>query len=248
MRCRAEMRRAFTLIEIIIASGVLSLFMFGLFSLYGGGQKIGGQTLWAQRTINSLRFACRQISQNIKQSSYPTTIIYPGIIKVADNKNDFKLRYTSPSPLLAANCKSVTTAKTLGTYILEFPESIPEKQQSGGFNQPATIKYHIYSLSKEGELCYALYVESGIKTTGPDYIQSITRSTIPPPGAVRTKFSILCHDVQSVSISAKKVNAVSPISIIITCKYSRGSTIRSQKTVVVPNIKNLPHSSGTGSW
>lgn len=246
MQCRIKYNIGFTLVEILIASSVLSLFLIGLFSLYSGGQKIGGQTLWVQRTINSLRFASRHIVQNVKKSSYPSTIIYPG--KVIENKkDDFKLRYRDTPVTYATQTVSVTAPKTLGTYILAFTESIPEKQQSDS-NASAIINYHIYSLCKEGKLCYAEFSETGINTTGPDYIKALSRPTIPPAGASRIKFSTLVNDVESVKIFSNKPNAVSPITFSITCRYPRGNTRRTEKAVAVPNVANLAHAAGSGGW
>jgi len=77
---RTSQRRGFTLTEILIAAGVLSLFMAALFSLYSGGTRMSSQTMWTQNIINQLKLASRQISTSIKKSSYPSSLTFPGNI------------------------------------------------------------------------------------------------------------------------------------------------------------------------
>lgn len=246
MLCNTKIKNGFTLIEIIIAAVVLSLFLVGLFSLFSSGQKLGGQAFWIQNTINRLRFATRHISENFKQSSYPSTVLYPMKVIVNDS-DDFKLHYTDRQTTYATQTVSVTSAGSLGTYLLQFPQSSPERQ-GGEMAIPASITYHIYSLSREGKLLYALYSESGITTTSPDYIQSISRSTIPPVGAIKVKYSVLAQNVESVEIFADSPSVNSAISISITCRYPKGETRRTERAIVVANIDNISHSAGSGSW
>lgn len=237
---------AFTLIEIVIASGVLTLFLGGLFSLYSGGQRLGSQSFWTQQTVNKLRNACRQMSDNIKKSSYPSTIIFPGNV-IENTSNDFRLKFNGQGTILSADAVAVAGAANPGRYIMQFVECTPERQRFEA-DTPGVIKYHIYSLSREGKLLYHLFAENAIVTAAPDYIKALTRATFPPAGAVLERNTIIAEDVESITITPQQENAVSPITISITCRYPKGETRRVEEATAVPNVANFKQAAGAGTW
>lgn len=242
IRCK----KAFTLVEILIAAGVLSLFLAGAFGVFSGGQKMGSNAFWTQQVVNRLRNACRHISENVKKSSYPSTIIYPG--QVFENTgNDFKLQYNSKSLIFATETADIAGTGAPGTYLIQFPECIPEKRMFDA-DTPGTIRYHIYSLCKKGKLLYHMYEENNINTMSPNYAKDLSKPTYPPAGAIRIKAAVIADDVESVSLYPQQDNEVSPMTISITCKYARGETRRTEQSTVVPNIQNLKKNSGSGNW
>lgn len=236
---------AFTLIEILIGTVALTLFMAGLFSLYSGGQKLGSQSFWTQQTVNRLRNACRHISDNVKKSSYPSTIIYPGNV-IENTSSDFRLKFNAREVTCATEAVNVA-GNALGTYLFQFAESTPERQRFDT-DTPATIRYHIYSLSREGRLLYHLFTENAVVTVAPDYVRSLARATFPPPAAVLERNSVIAEDVESVSIKPQQENMVAPITVSITCRYPRGDTRRVEEATVVPNVANFKQPSGAGTW
>lgn len=238
--------KAFTLVEILIAAGVLTLFMGGVFSVFFGGQRMGNNAYWTQHIVNSLRNACRHISDNVKKSSYPSTIIYPG--QVFENTGDsFKLQFTSRITTFATETADITGTSAPGTYLLAFPESVPEKQMFET-NTPGVIRYHIYSLTKRGKLLYHIYENNNVVTTSPDYARSISITGFPPGTAGLLRSSVIIEDVESVRISPQVENAVSPVTLSITCRYTRGETRRTEQATIVPNIANIKRTAGSGNW
>lgn len=241
-----NLKKAFTLPEILIAAGVLTLFLGGVFSIFFGGQRMGSNAYWTQHAINRLRNACRHISDSVKKSSYPSTIIYPG--QVFENTNDeFKLQFTSRTLTYATQTSSISGKSSPGTYLLAFPESKPEKQMFET-NSPGIIRYHVYSLANNGKLLHHLYENNSLTTTSPDFARGITISGFPPAGTTMIKATVIAEDVESVSISPQAENVVSPISLAITCKYPRGETRRTEQATIVPNIANIKKTAGSGNW
>lgn len=239
-------RKAFTLIEILIGAGVLSLFLAGAFSLFFGGQRMGSNAFWTQQVINRLRNACRHVSDNVKKSSYPSTIIYPG--QVFENTgNDFRLQYNSKSLIYATETADIAGIAAPGTYLFQFPECIPEKRMFDS-DTNGTIRYHIYSLCKKGKLLYHMYEETNISTMPSDYAKALSKPTFPPAGAARIRVQVIADDVESVSINPQVENEISPITISITCKYPKGETRRTEQATIVPNIHNYKKNSGSGNW
>lgn len=244
--CARTHKKGITLIEVLIGAGVLSLFMAGLFTLYSGGQRLGSQSFWTQQTVNRLRNACRHISENIKKSSYPSTIIYPGT-SVENTSDDFKLKYNSKGIIFATETADVAGAANPGTYLFQFAESAPERQQFET-DTAGRIKYHIYSLSSSGKLLHHLFVENAVVTVAPEYAKSLSKPTFPPDGAALENSSVIAENVESVSVRPQIENAVSPITVSITCRYPKGETRRVEETTAVPNVANLKQTSGSGTW
>jgi prepilin-type N-terminal cleavage/methylation domain-containing protein len=242
---QTKVKQGFTLVEILIAAGVLSLFLAGAFTIFFGGQKMGSNVYWTQQTVNRLRNACRHISDNIRKSSYPSTIIYTGKV-FENNKDDFKLCFTSKTPVFATETADIAGKAAPGTYLLQFPESIPEKQMFED-DTPGTIRYHIYSLTNRGLLLYHLF-EENTTTNNPDYAAGLTRSTIPPAGANQIQSSVIIENVESIRIRPQAASPTSPLTISITCKYERGNTRRTEETTAVANIEHTEQNFGTGNW
>ncbi len=241
-----KLKKAFTLVEILIAAGVLTLFLGGVFSVFFGGQRMGSNAYWTQHIVNRLRNACRHVSDNVKKSSYPSTIIYPG--QVFENTDDsFKLQFTSRNTTFATQTANISGHSSPGTYLMTFPESIPEKQMFET-DTPGTIRYHIYSLTNKGKLLYHLYEDNNVITTSPDFAKGLSISTFPPATAGLVKSLVISEDVESVSIAPQVENAVSPVTLSITCRYPRGETRRTEQATIVPNIANLKVTAGSGNW
>ncbi len=236
---RTSQRRGFTLTEILIAAGVLSLFMAALFSLYSGGTRMSSQTMWTQNIINQLKLASRQISTSIKKSSYPSSLTFPGNI-VENEKPDFALHYfrgtmhATESADLAAG----------GSKFLALTESTPAKTgYAASDNTDAELVYHIFSLTSEGQLNYSRFRE----TVGGNDIQALARGTVPPPGADGVYRTTLCRDVETVFCEPSSTAPKSPLSVRINCRIPRGNTMRSETAIGNPNVALIPHNT-IGGW
>ncbi len=233
-------KSGFTLIEIIIASAVLGLFMTGLFSLYSGGQSMSGQTLWIQRTTNTLRIACRQINSILNKSSYPSALTFPGRIQERDT-DDFGLHYYSGGLLCATQAAVVADTNTPATKVFYITESTPGKI---GYqeNKAASLTYHIVSLTSEGQLLYHQYNE----VVNADQVIVLGRALVPPGSANRIFKSVLVEDVESI-LCTPPASPGGPFQVDISCKYPRGKTVRTETAIGNPNVSLVAHSS-TGGW
>lgn len=233
--CRCN--NAFTLPEILIAAGILSMFIAGLFTLYTRGQLSGNTAYWLQKTIGQLRNATKHFAQNIQKSSYPTTIVYPAKI-IENTSNNFNLRINSQGLIKSENCISQNNITKIATKIVWFVESKPEKI---GFEPQtqAELIYHVYSLSKEGKLLYHKFTEKLAFTSPPNYIKDITISDIPPNSANLVEYSVLAEDVEQIKVEgiSNDSSLGKAVSLEITCKYPKGHTRRIENITVVPNVE-----------
>ncbi|RCK80196.1 MAG: hypothetical protein OZSIB_3378 [Candidatus Ozemobacter sibiricus] len=228
-------RRAITITELVIATGLLTLLLGGLFALYSGGQSASGTAFWMQKTATALRNTARHLSQKVQQSSYPSTLVYPSKI-IENTSEDFRLRVNENGTLLATACLAVASKNEVATKLIWFVEALPERR---GFDPevPAQLTYHIYSLSRAGKILYHRFQETIAFTSPPDYMKGVPLPDIPPPTAALQEAQELIEDVELVRVGIQEAVATgTPVFLEIHCKYPRGYTRRGDTITVVPNV------------
>lgn len=227
--------KGFTLMEVIIAFGVLTLFLGGVFGLYSSGSKMGNSTMWLQTITNQLKSTTRQINASIRKSSYPSLLRFPQ--SITENKNEcFKVQYYD-GKLEAKDCPDVNSNSDYGKRFLVTTEATPAKK---GFpdkeNQDAQMVYHIFSLAKNGDLTYSKYQDSESKDTFTDSFQKSI------PGSAKGVYkTTLVKNVESIECKRKDTNRVSdtepqPIEITINCLMPRHYTKRTEVAIATPNV------------
>ncbi len=228
-------RRGITLTELIVATGLLTLLLGGLFALYSSGQSASGTAFWMQKTATALRNATRHLSQKAQQSSYPSTLVYPSRI-IENTSEDFRLRVNENGTLLATACLAVANKTEVATKLIWFVEALPERR---GFDPevPAQLTYHVYSLSRAGKILYHRFQETIAFTTPPDYMKGVPLPDIPPPTAALQESLELIEDVEMVRVGIQEAVATgTPVILEINCKYPRGHTRRGDTITVIPNV------------
>lgn len=80
-----RMRNAFTMVELLMAIGILAIFMFFGYKVFIGGSKTAGRAQWTNATIDQLRNALALIQKNIQSTSYPTTLYANTILDPCDD-------------------------------------------------------------------------------------------------------------------------------------------------------------------
>ena len=229
----------YTLVEIIVAFGVFTLFLASAFLLFRGGQNIGNQSYWLQKTAMQLRNTVHHFSLTMQKSSVPTTLLFPGKI-VENSRNEFKVHVSSREIVPAAEAKEETSRETPGTQFLRVTESLPERKNFET-NNPASLTYHIYSLTKTGKILYHRYMES-MFTVEPLFIEGVKRTRIPPVEAILAEARVLVEDVESVKIQLQKPGSRNtPVTIEITCANPKGKTRRSEMYSGIPNVEVIVH-------
>ena len=227
--------KGFTLTEVIIAFGVLTLFLGGVFGLYSSGSKMGNSTMWLQSITNQLKSTARQINASIRKSSYPSLLRFPQTI--TENKEEcFKLQYYD-GKLEAKDCPDVGSAD-FGKKFLITTEATPAKT---GYpdkeNQDAQMIYHIFSLANNGDLTYSKYQDTESKDTFSESFQK----TI--PGSAKGIYkTTLVRNVESIVCERQDANRTNenepqPIQITINCLMPRSSTRRTEVAIGTPNVE-----------
>lgn len=78
-------KAAFTLVEILMAVVILVLILVGIYNLFIGGSKTAGKGQWINTTVDQMRSALSFISNEIKNATYPTTLLTNTIYDPCDN-------------------------------------------------------------------------------------------------------------------------------------------------------------------
>ena len=229
-------RKAFTLTEVIIACGILTLFIGGILTLYSSGSKLSNSTMWLQNINNQLRIASRQINSSINKASAPSAIFFPQKVVESTNKC-FLLKYYDG--------KLQASAASTGKNFLITTEAVPAKTGSGfksktpedqDGDHDGTLFFHIFSINQKGELVYTRYKDS-YQANGftSDFSKSI------PSGKIEYK-ATLVRDVDYVECSETNTGGdkeFKPVEVKIYCAMPRhNQTHREEKAIGNPNIKS----------
>jgi type II secretory pathway pseudopilin PulG len=118
-------KRAFTLIEVVVACGILGLFMYGVYTLYTGGSKTAAKGQWINDAVNELRNATSVIHKSINSATYPTTMFTDKFYDPCDNTDksvaaQFYLKILKDS-------EKIETPASGQTTVMKWVVSSPEK-------------------------------------------------------------------------------------------------------------------------
>lgn len=87
-------QKAFTLIEILIASSILSMFMFTSYKLYFGVSKSFQKGSWSLNAQNKVRNALTFIREEMQKASFKTQVTMTGVVG-DETANPFELNSAS---------------------------------------------------------------------------------------------------------------------------------------------------------
>jgi prepilin-type N-terminal cleavage/methylation domain-containing protein len=230
-------KRGFTLTEIIIAAGILGVFITGLISLFSGGSSASNKNIWLASISNQLKLTSRQVSNSIKASSYPSCLRYPN--SIVENKADIYGTHFFNGLLMAEDADSGGDYQ--GSIFLSLTEAKPAKLGYTDSKPMAELFYHVFALSNTGILTYSKYSE---EIDGAS-VSTMTTSSIPSNASKSNPGmrSVLARDVESVECFTVGSSDKSPISVRVTCKMPRSNTSRTEVGIGSPNVKIIPHSS-----
>lgn len=222
----------------MVAFGVFGFFLMGITLLFRSGQTAGNQSFWLQKTGAAQRVVLHHMNVNLQKSSYPSTIVFPQKI-IENSRNDFKVHVSSRENVLATACADVQGTSRPASQFLRLTEAFPERQKFEQEN-PASLTYHIYSLTKSGKILYHRYMES-VSTLAPLYVESLRRTRVPPDEAAMLEGQELMDDVESVRVQAVAEGDSPSVIVEITCANPRSHTRRTERLTGVPNVDVVVH-------
>lgn len=238
MKNLKKSKRAFTLVEVLIACVVMAMFMTGVYQLFIGGSKTAGRAQWISGTVDQMRNTLSYISRDIRSATYPTTLFSDTFYDPCDNSDisvpaQFYLRIHkdgAPIPVPASG-----ELKVMSWVVCE-----PEKPK----NSPGKIvKNELYLDHKFtygnvplGDL--RLKSEAFTYTTDAkdEYAKSGKLNLTPIPAETRTK--VMVNDVQFVEFSVagtlppEKPVDFFPISVKIRTLYPKDQNVFKENSIM----------------
>ena len=232
-------RKAFTLVEVVIAMAIFSLLLAGIYKVFIGGSQTAGKGQWINNSVDQMRNALSFISSEIRKATYPTTIFKDTIYDPCDN-NDKKVAGKYYLRIL----KDATPIKVPANDRLKIIDwcvctsEKPEENLKGKF-----INHQLYLVYKNkagssttGDL--VLKTEAFNYTTDPKTNYARSGKIFLTPISSETCEKTLVNDVETVEfvvggkINPQKPLDFLPISVKIRTLYSKDTKVFKENSIM----------------
>lgn len=237
-RCRRTMR-GFTLLELMIAIAILSVFLFFAYKIFIGGSKTAGRAQWTNSAVDELRITTAYLSKELKSTSYPTTLLVDGICDPADNPNPGVAR-TYFVKIISNHEEIKAPSSGAKKKIMTWFVCQPEKPPAAGSIRENILWFEgkPNTLANVGNLVVE-NINKKFKTAAPQYAKS-GQLTLQDDGPVGRQ--TLIRDVESVKFEApgplpSQATDFQPLKISIHCVYPKDpKAFKDNSTMATPNV------------
>ena len=235
----------FTLVELMMALGILSMFLFWAYQLFMGGTRTANKASWISSIVDQLRNGTKLISDRIKSSSYPTTLLADTVLDPSDNPNK---TIANKYYLKILNNGDQIKAPTSGDLlIMQFVVCESEKPANSPPVQGQLTECKLWFIPKINSLAKVgdLRMDSEtfkFSTVAPDYAKAGSVSLAPVSGSQK-RFNI-CQDVEHVifQVDPSATLPTDPtdlkfISVKIHCVFPKDpKTFKDSSIMITPNV------------
>lgn len=232
-------KKAFTLVEVVIALAIFSLLMAGIYKVFIGGSKTAGKGQWINTTVDQMRNALSLISTEVRKATYPTTTFKNTIYDPCDNKDPkvpgkYFLRILKDGTPI--NVPSSDRLKIMDWCVCSSEK--PEDKEKGKFiNHQLYLVYKTKTASSiTGDLLLKTEAFNYTTDSKNNYARSGKIFLTPIPSETREK--ILVNDVEWVEftvggkINNQKPLEFLPISVKIRTLYSKDTNVFKENSIM----------------
>lgn len=230
-------KKAFTMVELMVACVVLALFMVGVYQLFIGGTKSAGRSRWISGTVDQMRNALTLLNREIKSATYPSTLFSDTFFDPCDNPDksvaeQFYLRILKTG-------EPITPPTTGELKIMEWSVSEPEKPPQSGKIIKHVLVLKASKTSAKKPLGRLHLTSNAFKYTTDktaEYAKSGNLSLTPIDEENRSK--TLVHDVEFVEFSVagnippNKPVDFFPISVKIRTLYPKDNKVFKENSIM----------------
>lgn len=229
-------RGAFTLVEILIASAILIVFMSGVYQLYTGGAKNASRGQWINNTVNELRNTTTLLQRSIESATYPTTLFSDRIYDPCSNPSisvpaKYYLRIKKDGEKIEVPASG---EETLMTWVVCSPEK-PPKSAGKLIEYELILSYEgTYFDRRLGKLLLKTKTNTFKSDANTNYAQSGRLNLTPIENESSTR--TLVSDVESVEfmvggvIPPEKPVDFLPISVKIYTLYPKDENVKRENS------------------
>jgi prepilin-type N-terminal cleavage/methylation domain-containing protein len=122
--------RGFTIVELMMAAGILAVFLFFVYKLFLGGTRSANKAQWINNAVEQLRNTTNYISSQLKSTSYPTTLLSNVIQDPSDNETQPAIAQAYYVKILKNGQKMEAPSGITKLKLMEWTVSQPERPPS----------------------------------------------------------------------------------------------------------------------
>ncbi len=232
-------RKAFTLVEVVIALTIFSFLLVGIYKVFIGGSQTAGKGQWINNTVDQMRNALSLISNEIRKATYPTTMFRDTIYDPCDNDDKtvpakYYLRILKDGTPI--NVPSGDRQKIMDWCVCSSEK--PEEKKKGKFTNHQL--YLVYKTKVGSTITGDLVLKTEAFNFTTDSKDKYARSgkIFLTPISSETVEKTLVNDVESVEfivggkINIQKPLEFLPISVKIRTLYSKDTKVFKENSIM----------------
>lgn len=204
-------KMAFTVVEILIASSVFSIFLIGALTLFSQGQNTIIKSSWINNATKEAAIASRTMSELSKSSSFPSTV-RNNLIKTGDKLPAYKAKILKKG-------ESISIGAVI-TVILSFPICTEQTETTSGTIKWVSLRLIPGKSSRYANLELQISEKINYNPNPPSYTENMNTGIF-TESLVFDKKIVLLSDIEKITINTPSPDAIE-INTIQSC----------------PNIKN----------
>ena len=214
----------FTLVEVIIGSLVLSMFLSSALWIFFQSQKTITKTSWINTSTLEEGMALRKISELAQKSSFPSTVM-EDVIKVADKNSKYFARIPKNGKLLSFNGSKIK--------LLLFPVCTEQTEASNGTISWASLWLEPSEYPNYCNLVLNISKEIAYSPGPPEYAANLNSGKYSDSLPINRR-SLLLHHVEKASIEKLK-DSKGGIRLILTLSFPKNNKFK-KELVVSPTL------------
>ena len=205
----AEKRKGYTLVEVLIASGVFTLFLGAALGLFFYSQKSINKASWINNATRDESLALRRVSELAKTSSYPSTTL-ENVLKIAEADNTYKAK-------LPAGVGELSVAAGNSADILAFPVCTEQTSAVAGSVRWASLWLEPSVYSGYFDLYLRVSPPVTYSPSAPNYVEGMSTGAYSDSLAAKEKYSLL-KNVEKTVVN-RVDNSSDSVDLIFTLSF-----------------------------
>jgi type II secretory pathway pseudopilin PulG len=211
-------KAGYTLVEVLIASGVFTLFLGAAMGLFFYSQKSINKASWINNATRDESLALRRLSELAKTSSYPSTTL-ENVLKIADGGDTYKAK-------LPAGSGEIAVAANSSLDILAFPICSEQTSAANGTVRWASLWLEPSVYSGYSDLFLRVSPPVAYSPGAPAYVEGMTTGAYSNSLTIKEKHALL-RNVEKTLINRVE-NSSDSVDLIFTLSFPENKNFKKE--------------------
>ena len=216
--CFKKSRTGYTLVEVLIASGVFTLFMGAALGVFFYSQKSINKASWNNNATRDEGLALRRLSELAKTSSYPSTTL-ENVIKIADSADTYKAK-------LPAGTGEIALSAGDETDIFAFPICTEQTSAQAGSVSWASLWLEPSPYAGYWDLSLRISPPVSYSPASPNYVDGMTTGAYSDSLTAQNKY-LLFRNIEKTQINYVE-NASDSVDLIFTLSFPENKNFKKE--------------------